>query len=224
MKPRRFVIGDIHGCARTFRRLVTEVIRLRPGDELYLLGDLLDRGPDSKGVLDFIFELREQGYFVMSVRGNHEEMCLQAGNDLGNLEPWLANGGVATLNSFGAEDPGEIPHKYRFFLSCLPYYLLLDGFVIVHASLNFDRSDPFEDHEAMIWQRECSVDPSRIGGRRLVNGHTAVPRSRLEKSLGSDRVLLDNGCVFVGRAGLGSLAALELNTMAISYQANIDTK
>ncbi|RII28297.1 MAG: serine/threonine protein phosphatase [Geobacter sp.] len=222
MKPRRFVVGDIHGCARTFRRLVTEVIRLRPGDELYLLGDLLDRGPDSKGVLDFIFELRAQGYFVMSVRGNHEEMCLQAGNDLSYLELWLANGGLATLNSFAAEAPGEIPHKYRFFLSCLPYYLLLDDFVIVHAALNFDRADPFEDQETMIWQRECSVDCSRIGGRRIINGHTAISRSRLEASLGSDRIMLDNGCVFVGRAGLGSLAALELNTMTISYQANID--
>jgi serine/threonine protein phosphatase 1 len=222
MNRRRFVIGDIHGCARTFRRLVTGVIRLTPGDELYLLGDLIDRGPDSKGVLDFILELREQGFFIMSVRGNHEEMCLLAGQDLRYLDMWLADGGLAALNSFGAEGPGEIPYKYMLFLRHLPCYLLLDDFVIVHAALNFNLEDPFEDREAMLWQRECSVDRSRIKGRRIINGHTAITRDQLEESLKSDRIMLDNGCVYAGRAGLGSLVALELNTMTLLFQENID--
>ena len=61
MSARSFVIGDIHGCAATLRRLVDEILRPAPEDRIYLLGDLIDRGPDSKGVLDFIFELRERG-------------------------------------------------------------------------------------------------------------------------------------------------------------------
>src|SRR5450631_3630226 len=137
MPPRTFVIGDIHGCAATLRRLVDETLRPVLNDRIYLLGDLIDRGPDSKGVLDFIFELRERGLPVSSVRGNHEEMCLQACDDPYYLGLWAANGGLATLESFQADGPGDIPHPYRAFLGSLPLYILLDDFVIVHAGLNF---------------------------------------------------------------------------------------
>jgi len=223
MCSRRFVIGDVHGCSRTLLQLVEQGIGLTRSDELYLLGDLIDRGPDTKGVLDFIFGLHESGYRVMSVRGNHEDMCLRAGGDLEIFDMWLGNGGQTTLASFRADGPGDIPHPYRSFLHSLPYYLLLDDFVIVHAGLNFDRSDPFSDTEAMLWQRDCQVDLERTGGRRLVNGHTPVTREQVEASLATDRVLLDNGCVFgTGREGKGSLAALELNSMTLTFQANID--
>jgi serine/threonine protein phosphatase 1 len=219
---RRFVIPDIHGCARTFRHLVQEGIGLTKDDQLYLLGDMIDRGPDSKGVLDFVFELRETGFSVQGVKGNHEEMCLRTGEGLESMELWFINGGLATLRSFQAEDFGDIPHRYRYFLRSLPHYILLDDFVIVHASLNFDLADPFADSVAMLWQRECYVDTSRTGGRRLVSGHTPVTREQLETSLKGDRILIDNGCVFAGLPGLGSLTALELNTMALTFQANID--
>lgn len=222
MACRCIVIGDIHGCARTFRRLVTEVIKLTPDDELYLLGDLIDRGPDSKGVLDFIFELRENGCAVLSIRGNHEDMYLRAGDSPQMMDMWLANGGRATLRSFNADGPADIPRQYRNFLQSLPYYILLKDFVVVHASLNFFRSDPFVDTEAMLWQRDCTVDRSRIGGRRIVCGHTPVTREQLEASLAGDRIMLDNGSVFGERPGMGSLAALDLNSMAVFYQNNID--
>ncbi len=223
VNQRRFVIPDIHGCSKTFRRLVTEVLRLESGDELYLLGDMIDRGPDSKGVLDFILEMRAHGLNVRGVKGNHEEMCLRSGESMAFMELWLANGGLATLSSFGAESAAEIPRQYRDLLSSLPNYIQLDAFIIVHAALNFAGSDPFADTGAMLWQRDCSVDPVRIGGRRLVSGHTPVTREQLAASLTTDRVLLDNGCVFSNRPGMGSLTALELNSMSVWYQDNIDS-
>jgi calcineurin-like phosphoesterase family protein len=222
MGSRRFVIGDVHGCAATLRRLVDDTLRPFPRDRIYLLGDLIDRGPDSKGVLDFIFELLERGLSVSSVRGNHEEMCLQAGDDHYNLGLWTANGGQATLESFQADGPGDIPHRYRDFLASLPLYILLDDFVIVHAGLNFDTQNPFEDTSAMLWTRSPVVDRQRIGDRRLICGHTLVPRSRLEASLNSSKIMLDNGCVFGGWPETGSLAALELESMTVQYQENID--
>ena len=222
MKPRTFVIGDIHGCAATLRRLVDGTLRPIPNDHIYLLGDLIDRGPDSKGVLDFIFELQGRGLSVSSVRGNHEEMCLQAGDDQYYLELWAANGGLATLESFQADGPGDIPHRYRAFLGSLPHYILLEDFVIVHAGLNFDLPGPFDDTSAMLWTRSPFVDRQRIGGRRLICGHTPVPRTLLEASLDSSKIMLDNGCVFGGRPETGSLAALELESMTVRYQENID--
>lgn len=222
MPPRTFIIGDIHGCAATLRRLVDDTLRPSPIDRIYLLGDLIDRGPDSKGVLDFIFELRERGLSVSSVRGNHEEMCLQASVDHPYLGLWLANGGQATLESFQADGPGDIPHTYREFLGSLPLYILLDDFVIVHAGLNFDMPSPFDDTGAMLWIRSPYVDRQRIGGRRLICGHTPVSRTRLEASLNSSRIMLDNGCVFGERPETGSLAALELESLTVHYQENID--
>jgi len=222
MKPRTFVIGDIHGCAATLRRLVDGTLRPIPNDHIYLLGDLIDRGPDSKGVLDFIFELRGRGLSVSSVRGNHEEMCLQAGDDQYYLELWAANGGLATLESFQADGPGDIPHRYRAFLGSLPHYILLEDFVIVHAGLNFDLPGPFDDTSAMLWTRSPFVDRQRIGGRRLICGHTPVPRTLLEASLDSSKIMLDNGCVFGERLEMGCLAALELESMTLRYQENID--
>jgi serine/threonine protein phosphatase 1 len=222
MPARTFVIGDIHGCAATLRRLVDSSLCPVTGDCINLLGDLIDRGPDSKGVLDYIFELRGRGLSVSSVRGNHEEMLLQAGEDHYYLNMWSANGGLATLESFQADGPGDIPHLYREFLGSLPHYILLDEFVIVHAGLNFDPPSPFDDTSAMLWTRSSLVDRQRIGGRRLICGHTPVSRVRLEESLNSSKIMLDNGCVFVERPEMGSLAALELESMTVYYQENID--
>ena len=220
--PRTFVIGDIHGCAATLRRLVDGMLQPSTPDRIYLLGDLIDRGPDSKGVLDFIFELRERGLYIESIRGNHEEMFLNSCDDPHYLGLWLANGGMATLSSFRADGPGDIPQRYRDFIGSLPLYILLDDFVLVHASLNFDTKDPFNDTAAMLWMRSPFVDRLRIGGRRLICGHTPVSRTQLEASLGSDKIMLDNGCVFFDRPEPGNLAALELSAMTLFLCPNID--
>lgn len=222
MPPRSFVIGDVHGCSATLRRLVDSTLNPLPGDRIYLLGDLIDRGPDSKGVLDYIFELRQRGLSVNSVRGNHEEMLLQACDNRTSLGMWLANGGQTTLESFQADGAGDIPLRYRAFLDSLPPYILLDEFVIVHAGLNFALQDPFEDTGAMFWTRSSYVDRQRIGGRRLICGHTQVSRPMLEDSLKYNKIMLDNGCVFGGLPETGSLAALELESMTVYYQQNID--
>ncbi len=222
MPPRRFVIGDIHGCENTFRTLLNDVIRLQPSDELYLLGDLVDRGPRSKGVLDTILKLRRQGFTVNAIRGNHEEMLLRAGESLSFMQLWMTNGGGTTLRSFNVDGPDEIPHGYRNYLLTLPRYVVLEEFVIVHACLNFNTPDPFTDTEAMLWSRSCEVRKELIGGRRLICGHTPVRRDTMMQSLESSRIMLDNGCVYRGFPGLGSLAALELDSMNVFFQENID--
>ena len=222
MHSRTFVISDVHGCAATLRRLVDATLRPTASDRMFLLGDLIDRGPDSKGVLDFIFELRGRGLSVEGVRGNHEEMLLRAQDDHYFMDLWTANGGLATLESFRADGPGDIPHRYRAFLESLPLYILLDAFVIVHAGLNFDLMDPFADTQAMLWTRSNVVDLKRTAGRKLVCGHTPVTLQQLENSLSSNKILLDNGCVFTDRYGMGCLAALELEGMNVYLQPNID--
>ncbi len=222
MPHRRFVIPDIHGCGRTFRALLEEVIRPIPGDHLYFLGDYIDRGPRSGETLEMIMGLFEKGFRVNALRGNHEEMLLDSINSDFDLDLWLMNGGHATLESIGADSPDMLPTRYLKFLEKLHYFIILDDFVLVHACLNFENDDPFADRKAMLWSRHCTVDEARIGNRRLISGHTPVSREIIEKSLHSSRILLDNGCVFRGYPGLGALAALELNSMTLFFQENID--
>ena len=220
-KARRFVIPDIHGCGRTFRHLIQR-LRLSQEDSLYLLGDLIDRGPRSKDVIDIILHLREEGYSVQCVRGNHEEMLLDACRDLGVFRLWMLNGGDATLASFGIEGACEFPAPYLRFFAGLPPYILLDDFVLVHAGLDFSSANPFSNTEAMLWSRSCEVDRARIGGRRVVCGHTPQSVESIRQSLASDRIMLDNGCVYSQAEGLGHLTALELDSLILYVQKNID--
>lgn len=219
---RRFVIPDIHGCSRTLDRLLSEVVGLNRRDELYLLGDYIDRGPRSREVLDILMGLALKGYRVFPVRGNHEEMFLNGCSDRNLFRVWITSGGRATLDSFGAEDPCEIPLAYRRFIEEMPYYRLLPDFVLVHASINFAIPDPFADTEAMLWSRSLEVRRELIGGRRVVGGHTPMTRDEIRRGLAGDRIVLDNGCVYREQPGMGSLAALELDTMQLFFQENID--
>jgi len=222
MKPRIFVIPDIHGCALTFRRLLEIVIRPLKSDSIYLLGDTIDRGPRSREVLDTIRRLQVEGYGIHSVLGNHEEMFLASCRDRNCIPIWMLNGGRETLKSFGVQDPCEIPLPYRRFIEKFPYFIALEDFILVHGGLNFRVSDPLADKEAMLWSRDREVVKGLIGGRRLIGGHTPLDLSEIRRSLATDRIMLDNGCVYMGVPGLGSLTALELNSMALFSQKNID--
>src|SRR5574340_376577 len=95
MASRRFVIPDVHGCARTLRRLVEEVLVLEKADCLYLLGDYIARGPRSREVLDILLALPEEGYQVSPLRGNHEEMFITARDSDAAFRLWILNGGYA---------------------------------------------------------------------------------------------------------------------------------
>lgn len=222
MKPRRFVIGDIHGCARTFRRLLYEIIRLQKSDHVYLLGDTIDRGPESREVIDEIRYLKASGYEVQSIRGNHEDMLLKSCRDRTFFQIWMANGGRETLRSFDVEDSCEIPSEYLRFIDTFPYFLELGGFLLVHGGLNFSIAHPLMDLEAMLWNRDREVIKERIGDRRLISGHTPLDREEIRRSLTTDHIMLDNGCIYGGESGLGCLCALELNSMSLFFQENIE--
>lgn len=222
MSFRRFVIADIHGCARTFAALVFDVLRIRRHDMLYLLGDYVDRGPRSREVIDLILSLQSEGFKVKPIRGNHDDMLLKACGSLDYLRIWILNGGRTTLDSFGVEDPCEIPNSYRHFIAGLPHYLELEDFILVHAGLNFAADNPFLDTEAMLWSRSDVINPERIGFRKLVSGHTPVSRETIRESIPTGRIFLDNGCVYAPHPELGTLAALELNTLSLYFQDNVD--
>jgi len=223
MPRRRFVIPDIHGCSLTFSALLHDVLRIKKTDTLYLLGDYIDRGPRSREVVDSILLLRQKGYSVHALRGNHDDMLLRACGDLDYFRAWLLNGGKKTLESFGIDDPCDTPLVYKRFLSRLPYYFELEDFILVHAGLNRQSDDPFSDTEAMLWARPSSINDTRtIAGKPIISGHTPVTRETIKNSVRTGWILLDNGCVYASNTELGSLAALELNSLSLFFQKNID--
>ena len=95
---RIIAISDIHGFNKTFHALLDKV-GLTKDDQLFILGDNIDRGPDSKGILDTIIKLQQDGYGIKCILGNHEEMMLKAHYNPSQSDLWLLNGGNTTLKS-----------------------------------------------------------------------------------------------------------------------------
>ncbi len=221
----RYAISDVHGCAKTFRYLVEEGIKLQPTDQLFLLGDYIDRGPDSKGVIDFILELRSRGIAVTTLMGNHELMLLESVKSTKYLPTWLRNGGQATLASFNVQQVADIPTTYLKFFNQLEYYKELDDYLLVHAGFNFQASNPFTDYESMVWIRNFKVDRQFTKGRRIVHGHTPIGAAQIIANTTrpiAPVINIDGGCVYSWPLGLGKLVALNLDTVELTMEDNRD--
>jgi serine/threonine protein phosphatase 1 len=219
----RFCIGDIHGCDKTFAALLNQ-LGLQKIDTLYLIGDYIDRGKNSKGVLDRILALIAAGYDLRPLRGNHEQLLLDAVEDPLFVNIWYGNGGLGTLREFGVSQPSEIPRLYLDFLDSLPFKYLTDDFVLVHAGLDFRKSDPVTESSSfsVLWARDYRVDPDKLAGRTLVTGHTVEPLFEIRKSLETQHIKLDNGCFDKYEIGCGSLVAVKLDTRELIVQTNIE--
>lgn len=127
---RRFVIGDIHGCAKALRTVI-EKIDPKPEDELIFLGDYIDRGPDSRNVVEQVLELQSRCR-VVPLCGNHELMLLAIVERGLDDNVWLANGGRATVSSYGGS-LAKVPDSHlTFFAKLRPYYETEDA-ICVHA-------------------------------------------------------------------------------------------
>ncbi|MFH1160501.1 MAG: metallophosphoesterase family protein [bacterium] len=227
----RWVIGDIHGCIGTFRKMVEQEICLEKEDTLFLLGDLIDRGPDSKAVIDFIFCLQEQSFNILVLMGNHEWMLLESLTSREMFALWMRNKGITTLHDFGIaldkdRDPAaviQIPSRYLDFFQGLPSFVETDGFFLVHAGLNPYCENPLEDRETMLWTREEGYPADFLKGRKLVHGHSPIPLNEIVKRLSNVNTLvynLDGGCVYPHIPGFGNLIAWNLDTGALKVLKN----
>jgi len=148
---RIFAVGDIHGCRDQLRALIALLDIDRNRDALVLIGDYIDRGPDSKGVLDFILELKRELKDVVCLRGNHEEMFLDFMREGKTGALFLDNGGRETLSSYGLKPTAEglavrLPEAHLQFLQALPLYFETEDFLFIHAGLRpgipLARQDP----------------------------------------------------------------------------------
>jgi serine/threonine protein phosphatase 1 len=173
---RTLAIGDIHGCSSALDALLAAMAPA-PEDMLIFLGDYVDRGPDTRGVLDRLIQLKSRGPLV-TLRGNHELMMLRSRSDRMEYRMWCSVGGLQALGSYGsglgrAGTLENVPPEHWEFLSnsCVDYHET-DTHIFVHASLNPDLPLNDQPEEALFWDflNEPIRHPS---GKIIVCGHTS---------------------------------------------------
>ncbi|GKV69509.1 serine/threonine protein phosphatase [Sporosarcina sp. NCCP-2716] len=218
---RTLVVSDIHGELEMLDALLEKAAYDPAEDRLYLLGDYIDRGPDSKAVVDRVMELVRGG--AVALQGNHEDMMIRSLID-GNEKTWRnwtgRNGGEATLKSYGfepesflfAEDEdfvkpylhSDILTRHLDFIRSLPYYSEADGFLFVHAGVKPgippEETDPYD----LVWIRDV-FHTGYAGEETVVFGHTPTMGLHGDKDnhhiyFGANRIIgIDGGAVFGGQ-------------------------
>ena len=205
---RMLAISDIHGELELFDELLEKVNYDAAEDQLILLGDYVDRGPDSKGVLERVTELKQQGAIVL--RGNHDQMMLEtAMGELGAKGSWARNGALPTLQSYDSSiqditlPATELFWEHVEFIKETGYYYETDDYVFVHAGvqpgLPVQETDPF----VLLWIRE-EFHQGYSGEKTVVFGHTPafVLRGTRDYDVyfGDNRIIgIDGGAVYGGQ-------------------------
>ncbi len=209
---RLFAVGDIHGCFNSLKILVEDVIHLQKSDRIVFLGDYIDRGPKVKDVIDYILHLKEEGFDIITLMGNHEKMLLDAFTEDRNIPLWLFNGGGETLFSFGLNSTVGLSNIYWNFFKGLILYYRYEEFIFVHAGFNDKIEDPFQDTYQMLWTRNESYINPFLHDKIIIHGHTPITFQKCNDIVKSyHRVFnVDTGCVFKDISGCGKLTAIEL--------------
>lgn len=176
-----YVIADIHGRADLLIAAVHLIERHSAGrcGRLITLGDYVDRGPRSREVIELLMNGSNPGWDLVCLKGNHEVMMEEAAHRGPALQPWLRNGGGATLVSYGHEpgavsDPSIIPRAHIEWISSRPL-LYADRFrVYVHAGVDPRRDISEQTAETLLWKRYADEDARGLGSRHVVHGHTGL--------------------------------------------------
>jgi serine/threonine protein phosphatase 1 len=223
---RQFAISDIHGNLKTFQALLDQVAFTK-SDELYLLGDYVDRGPDSKGVIDAIWQMQEEGYQLHCLSGNHEMIVIEHFDYYLRWKQPGEDTDQPLLDSFKAKNISNIPEKYIDWMRQLPGYFEIPGYILVHAGLDFSLSDPLLDAFQLRWIRAWHGDINYdwLGDRVIVHGHTPMRQSAIKTSLltlPQNRFIdIDNGC-FYHAPDFNHLCAFDLTNRELHFHKNVE--
>jgi serine/threonine protein phosphatase 1 len=211
-----YAVGDVHGCLRellALERLIFADAEDTPGKKwIVMLGDYVDRGPDSASVVAHLLEPPPDAFRRFTLRGNHEQMMLDfLGAPDRNLY-WLEQGGLETLASYGVDlvrdfgPPGRdegflarlgerIPATHRAFIADLPLLLALPGWLFVHAGIRPGIEIEQQSAEDLIWIRGPFLSWPGAPGVRIVHGHTPSRAPVFTPA----RIGIDTQCFLTGR-------------------------
>lgn len=214
---RLYAIGDIHGRLDLLRSLMQMIeaheAMLPPANTLLVfLGDYIDRGPDSRGVVDFLINRIPEKFETCFLRGNHEDMLTGVFESTNIFDVWTLNGGLATARSYGIEfDPHgasandikfivkhldvALPQAHRNFFNELHVSLEIGDYFFVHAGVRPGVPLDRQDESDCMFIRGDFLNYRGDFGKIIVHGHTPVE----EPQILPNRIALDTGAFFSGR-------------------------
>lgn len=221
----KYVMSDIHGCYDKFIEML-KLINFNDNDELYILGDIFDRGPEPIKILDHIIGNKN----IYLIKGNHEQMFIDA-IDHKDYMHWYCSGGQVThekIMELGQEKEQQI---YDYIKS-LPIIKIVDNFILVHANLytprnyellNEDELIKIQNNDHTLWDREHIGEEKRYKDYTIICGHTPVQtiseelRKESKIYYSNNYCYIDCGCVFDKVIDSSKLACLRLNDMKEFY-------
>lgn len=204
----------MHGCLKTLKQLLNQIAPDSASDQVFFLGDYVNKGPSSKETLDFMIEYSAQEN-VFPLLGNHDLLLLEA----------LEQNKIPDFFSEFKDIATSSQEKYINFISSLSYYFILPDHILVHAGMNFNLANPFLGKEEMLNTREFYYDSSKAQNKSIIHGHNPFSIDVIKENIEQkSKVLpLDNGCVYSGeREGMGELLCLELTNHNLYSQTNCE--
>ena len=194
-----YAIGDIHGSLDKLQRLMLRCEQNAAGRpfKYVFLGDYIDRGPQSAGVIACLIDLQARlGDRLIALKGNHEAMAVSAVDGTAPLRLWFAQGGAATLESYGNVRPTELPSLHLDWLRSLRLSYDDGRRFFVHAGVDPEKPLDLQDEQHLLWIREPFLSDGRDYGRLVVHGHT--PLMTGTPDFRGNRLNIDTAAVFGG--------------------------
>lgn len=213
-------IGDIHGCLQSLNALLEKLVDYSDYTFIFI-GDYIDRGKNSKGVIDRLIAFQQERDCIF-IRGNHEQMLLNAYYH-DELDLWLMNGGKTTLTSYGGSYKDfNIPEKHLTFYKNSKMYYNSENYFFLHAGMSPNKTieeclQSEEEINNFLWERDHLNAFETPWEKTIVFGHT--PRSQPIKK--NKMRGIDTGCVY-DRLGYGKLTAMVLPGEDYIQQFSLD--
>lgn len=214
-----YAVGDIHGRADLLSQML-DALEARAGEDtreggapvVVFLGDYVDRGPDSAGVIDLLLRDRPCGYERRFLKGNHEQAMLAYMESPLENRAWVLQGGAETMRSYGVTPPpplgategdwvlaaemlrAHVPEAHLDFLNTLERYVAFGDYAFVHAGVDASRTLEQQTDTDLLWSRSQFIASKRRFSHRVVHGHTPVDRPYADER----RIAVDTGAYASG--------------------------
>jgi serine/threonine protein phosphatase 1 len=194
-----YVIPDIHGRHDLLTEGLAEIAARGDASVIVMIGDYVDKGPDSKQVIDRLLS-GVDGSRLVALKGNHDAMMVEALRDPSKMAAWIAKGGDAALASYGG-DPADVPDDHMAWLDRLQLMHVDAHRIYVHAGVDPDIALDQQNETTLLWKRYPKGFPGGFGDRHVVHGHDNFPEGPL---LYQGRTNLDTLAWRTGRLTIGA--------------------
>jgi serine/threonine protein phosphatase 1 len=194
-----YVIPDIHGRHDLLSEALAEITARGETGVIIALGDYVDKGPQSKQVVDRLLSGAAEGWSLVALKGNHDAMMVEALRDPSRMPAWIAKGGDAALASYGG-DPAAVPEVHIAWLDRLRLMHVDAHRIYVHAGVDPEIALDQQSEATLLWKRYPKGFPGGFGDLHVVHGHDNFPEGPL---LYPGRTNLDTLAWRTGRLTIG---------------------